>query len=108
MSEIRKDQPTFSEVMTFVVSLATSIENSGINLNQPISPEERQTVLHTIEKSDDRLRNELVKIIGLGMLDSVKNSIGSNYGDKTIGASSLTLLEIFTANTYPQTTKTNE
>lgn len=95
-----KNKPSFTELVKYVVSLAESVQDLGINLNQPISQEQRQTVLDLIDKSDARLKKELISIIGLGMLDNVRNSIQSNYGNEKIGASSLTLLNIYSSNTY--------
>ena len=98
MKEEEKNEPSFTELVKYVVSLARSVQDLEINLNLPISQEQRQTVLNLIDKSDARLKQGLINIIGLGMLDNVRNSIQSNYGNERIGASSITLLDIYSSN----------
>jgi len=98
--EVKKNEPSFTELMIYVVSLAESVQDLEINLNLPISQEQRQTVLNLIDKSDARLKQGLINIIELGMLDNVRNSIQSNYGNERIGASSITLLDIYSSNIY--------
>lgn len=98
MMETEKQQPSFNELIDYVMKLVEEASNQNIDLLGSRSDEKRQQVLDLIASSDDRLRAGLIHGIGLSMLDKIENSINNQYGNKLEGAKALELLRIYSSN----------